>query len=758
MENFYLILVVILFALAISDLIVGVSNDAVNFLNSALGSKVAPRYVIMIIASVGIVVGTTFSSGMMEVARKGIFHPDQFVFAEIMIIFLAVMFTDIMLLDVFNTFGLPTSTTVSIVFEILGAAVAISLIKISSLGQDAGTLSQYINSASALAIITGILLSVFIAFSVGAIIQYITRFLFTFNYKRTYKYFGALWGGFAITAITYFILIKGAKGSSFITPENLEWIKANTMLIITGSFVGWTLILQVFYWLFKLDSLKIIVLVGTFALAMAFAGNDLVNFIGVPLAGLKSFQVFQATPDADPSTLAMTALTAKVKSNTYLLLIAGLIMVITLWLSKKARSVTETEINLSRQSTGAERFGSTMFSRTLVRRAINISKTVDRITSPRVKRFIEKRFNPEDYERLVRNRKDAPSFDLVRASVNLTVASVLIAFATSLKLPLSTTYVTFMVAMGSSLSDKAWGRESAVYRITGVITVIGGWFFTALTAFTVSFIIASIIHFGGIIAISVFAIIALLFIIKTHALHKKRLSKQAAEKTMAEEELGEENIHQRCSSEVNRMLDSVIKVYNETIIGISKEDRKNLKKVCDLVEELNHEAKHLKNNVHNTLMQLQEDSAETGHYYVQVIDYLREMAHSLTFISNPSYEHIDNNHKPLIEEQIVELNKLKEEITLLFTQTMHTIEFNEFDNVDNIINKQMEIFDIIKEDRKTQIKRIKKKDTGTRNSILYLGLLNESKNLLLHTINLLKSQRDFATSRGISTPDIPEQI
>jgi phosphate/sulfate permease len=373
MENFYIILIVVLFALAISDLIVGVSNDAVNFLNSAIGSKVAPRYIIMIIASAGILIGTTFSSGMMEVARKGIFHPDQFYFSEIMIIFLAVMLTDVVLLDVFNTLGLPTSTTVSIVFELLGAAVAVALIKIKSLGLSIGDLNVYINSGKALAIISGILLSVVIAFTVGSLVMYITRLVFSFDYKKTFKYFGAIWGGIAITAITYFILIKGAKGSSFLNENTTDWISNNSSLIIVYSLIGWTILLQLLYWVVKLDILKMIVLVGTFALAMAFAGNDLVNFIGVPLAGLKSFQAFIADPGSDPDGFLMVALTGKAKANTYLLLIAGLVMVVTLWFSKKARKVTETELNLSRQSSGSERFSSSILSRTIVRTAMDIS-------------------------------------------------------------------------------------------------------------------------------------------------------------------------------------------------------------------------------------------------------------------------------------------------------------------------------------------------------------------------------------------------
>ncbi len=743
MENFYIILVVVLFALAISDLIVGVSNDAVNFLNSAIGSKVAPRYIIMIIASLGILIGTTFSSGMMEVARKGIFHPDQFYFSEIMVIFLAVMLTDVVLLDIFNTLGLPTSTTVSIVFELLGSAVAVALVKIKHLGQTAGDLAMYINSGKALAIISGILLSVVVAFTVGAIVMYLTRLFFSFNHAKTFKKFGAIWGGIAITAITYFMLIKGAKGSSFLTDTTTEWINGNTTLIILYSFIGWTILLQLFYWIVRLNILKMIVLVGTFALAMAFAGNDLVNFIGVPLAGLKAFQSFIAEPGANPDSFSMVALTGKSQANTLILLIAGLVMVITLWLSRKARKVTETEVNLSRQGAGSERFGSSMLSRTLVRGAMDLSNAVDKITPKKLKKGIAKRFDDSDYRKSLKDMKDAPSFDMVRASVNLTVASILISFATSLKLPLSTTYVTFMVAMGSSLADKAWGRESAVYRITGVVTVIGGWFMTAFTAFTVAFIIALLISWGGAIAIGVFILIALYTVYRTHASFNKKQASENKVKRLSDEVLHSDNIMTKCSLEVRNMLKAVANVFSETVVGLTNEDRKMLKNICKEVDDLNLEAKYLKNNVHNTLSKLKEEEGETGHFYVQVIDYLREMAHALTFISHPSYDHVDNNHKPLLKIQIDELDELQNSTNELFNAIIETIEKSDFGKIPDLIEKQQSILDSIGSCRKKQIKRIKNEQAGTRNSILYLGILNEIKNFLLQSINLVKAQRDF---------------
>ena len=432
MENYYLIIVLVLMGLAVLDLVVGVSNDAVNFLNSAIGSKVAPRYIIMIIASIGIVIGATFSSGMMEVARKSIFHPDQFFLPELMMIFLAVMITDVLLLDIFNTFGMPTSTTVSLVFELLGAAVAISLIKISNNGESFANLSNYINSAKALAIISGILISVVVAFLAGSIIQYITRIIFTFQYEKNFKYFGSIWGGIALTAITYFILMKGVEGSPIIKPEVMAYIKSHTTTILMYMFVLWTVIFQICISILKWNTLRFVVLVGTFALALSFAGNDLVNFIGVFMAGLKSYQIHIANPGIPADQLLMTDLTKPVATNIFYLMIAGLIMVITLWLSRKARTVTETEINLSRQDTGTERFGSTQLSRSIVRVFRNLSRDTEKVLPKSVNRFLESRFTP--VKSTGKRMADAPSFDLIRASVNLTVASILISSATSLKL------------------------------------------------------------------------------------------------------------------------------------------------------------------------------------------------------------------------------------------------------------------------------------------------------------------------------------
>jgi len=742
MEIYYLIIVVVLFALAISDLIVGVSNDAVNFLNSAIGSKAGSFKLIMIIAAAGVLFGATFSSGMMEVARKGIFHPGQFAFSEIMIIFLAVMLTDVVLLDLFNTFGLPTSTTVSIVFELLGAAVAVSIIKITGLGHDISSMGSYINSSSALLIISGILLSVFVAFTIGVIIQWLVRIMFTFNYEKTYKYFSAFWGGIAITIITYFILIKGAKGSSFLSNEAVSWIRENTWMILSVSFVLWTGVLQLLMMIFRLNVLKFTVLFGTFALAMAFAGNDLVNFIGVPLAGFESFKAFSASILSNPSEFFMSSLGGPIKTPTYFLLLAGLIMVVTLRLSKKARSVTATTIDLSRQDAGHERFETSALARNIVRGSINIHNVFSKITTGAYKRFIDHRFSPKSF--MERKKKENISFDLVRASVNLVVASALIALGTSLKLPLSTTYVTFMVAMGTSLADRAWGRESAVFRISGVITVIGGWFFTALSAFTAAFLMAWLIHLGGIIAIALLVGIAGFFIFKTHTVHKKRDEKQ---KKILEEEIDGEvngtNILKACNKNVFKTLSEVSELYNQSLIALAELKRKKIKKVLKEVAELNKYTKRLKDNLSKTILKLQEDDIETGHYYVQVLDYLRETAHCLTFISAPIFEYIDNNHPPLNEDQVEDIHKFLKEMNGFFNQVLMIIKGKEFKKLDKVNESQNVLIENITRLKKKQLKRIKNQESGTKNSILYLNVLTESKNLLLYIVNLLKANRDF---------------
>ena len=741
METVFIILIVILVVLAVSDLIVGVSNDAVNFLNSAIGSKAAPFWIIMIVASLGIVFGATFSSGMMEVARKSIFHPEMFSFTNIMIIFLAVMLTDIILLDTFNTFGLPTSTTVSIVFELLGAAVAVAILKIADSEAGLTSLGEYINSGKALLIIAGILLSVVVAFTIGAIIQYLVRIVFSFNYEKSYKYYGALWGGIAITAITYFILIKGAKGASFMEDSMKEWIKTNTLQIIFISFITWTIILKLLQIFTKVNILKMIILVGTFALAMAFAGNDLVNFIGVPLAGVKSYEAWHAAGNLNPDGFSMAILSEKVKTPTLYLLIAGLIMVITLWLSKKARSVTATTLNLSKQDQqGKEQFESSVFSRYIVRQTIKVSTAIKYIVPVPVQESIKKRFDVPKKER--KNDKSV-SFDLVRASVNLTVASILISFATSLKLPLSTTYVTFMVTMGTSLADGAWGRDSAVYRVSGVMTVIGGWFFTAFIAFTVAFLVAMSIYYVGFAMVPVLLILAAFILIKSKSVHKNRTAKDDDALKEEDEEFEHVNILEACSINVINTITNISDIYSKAVTAVATEDRKTLKKLSQKVQKLNDKAKSLKDSLEGTIQELQDDSIETGHYYVQVLDYLREIAHAITFIIRPSYQHFDNQHTGFSEIQITELKELEQLLQDLLNEILEIIKNTRFENIDDALKHQQKLLDAIDKFRRNQIKRIKAAQSGTKNSLLYLGILSETKNMVLDIVNLLKSQRDF---------------
>ncbi len=744
MNNIYLIFIILLFFLAVSDLMVGVANDAVNFLNSAVGAKAGSLKTILIVASVGVLVGATFSSGLMEIARKGLFYPGQFSFSEVVTIFLAVMITDVILLDLFNTFGLPTSTTVSIVFELLGASVAVAVIKITGAGQNLAEIGQYINSAKALAIISGILISVAIAFSVGALIQYITRILFTFNIRYNLKYYASIWGGLAITGITYFILIKGAKGASFITQENLDFIQHHTSSIMLVSFVAWTILLQLLLLLFRINILKIIVLTGTFALAMAFAGNDLVNFIGVPLAGLKAFQLFSAVPGADPATFMMTGLANDVKTDTFMLLLAGVVMVITLWTSKKARSVIETSVDLSRQSEGSERFNSSILSRNLVRGTINLASAIGRFTPSGMNQWIEHRFDAPD-KITMEQMPEGAAFDMLRASVNLVVASMLIALGTSLKLPLSTTYVTFMVAMGTSLSDRAWGRESAVYRITGVLSIIGGWFFTALAAFIVSMIAATFLYFSGLIGAFALLLLTGFLVYRTHRIHVQRTNDKIADDLENDitEEFSSETLIQKCSLTLHQVLGNSLSILNEVLMGLMDEDRKKMKNAKHGSEELNVNTKRLKFHISPTLAKLNDESIESGHYYVQAIDYLREISHCISFIVLPTYEHVENNHKPLIPVQIEELSRINGEVSILYSEIMRMLRSKNFEDFDMIAERQHSIQRIIEETRKKQIKRIKSSETGTRNSILYLNILSEIKNLSLFAVNLLKATRDF---------------
>ena len=732
MDSIFTIIVIILLALAVSGLVVGVANDAVNFLNSALGSKAAPRYVILIVASVGIIIGALTSSGMMEVARSGVFYPSEFTFSEVMMLFLGVMFANVLLIDLFNTFGLPTSTTVSLVFGLLGAAMAVSTVKIAADSSlTFADMSRFINSGKAMAIIFAIVISVAIAFVCGSVIMYITRIIFSFRYHSVFNKFGALWCGIAFAAISYFAVFKGLKGTSLISPALLDFAHHNPWTFILSLWAGWSVLMFILQHVFKVQILRITVLAGTFSLALAFAGNDLVNFIGAPIAGYDSYKIALSTGNMD---MMMGDLSKPVVANFGFLILAGLIMVATLWFSKKAKTVTETEINLARQDEGGERFGSTFVSRALVGAAMSFNKNYQRLVPARMQVAIERRFRP------VAIANNA-SFDLIRATVNLTVASLLISMATSLKLPLSTTYVTFMVAMGSSLADRAWGRESAVYRITGVLTVIAGWFFTALIAFIIAYGVTLLLMYGGTVAIIAITALCVFLMIQSSVLHKKRAAKD--ELKDAPIATDRENIMARCANEVGETMEKVTRIYSETLQGVSSENRKQLKMAVRESEELYRQASERKYEMLPMIQKLQDNDIDTGHYYVQVVDYLNEVTKALVHITRPCFTHIDNHHEGLTKAQVEDLSEINEKVSTIYHKINHMLRNNDFRDIELILQLRDALFDSLAAAIKNQIRRIKTRSTSTKASMLYLNILNETKTMILQSRNLLKSQKYF---------------
>jgi len=749
--SIYIFFLIVLFLLAISDLMVGVANDAVNFLNSAIGSKVATRRVIMIVASIGIITGALFANGMMEVARKGLFLPQYFLFTEIILIFMAVMFTDILLLDFFNTFGLPTSTTVSLVFGLLGAGVGMAFLKVGD-GvtimvdgvEKIAQIGDFINSSKALVIISSILLSVVFSFVFGIIIQWISRLIFTFNIEKTIKYYGSIWGGIGISAITFFMLIKGVKDASFMTPEIYASIKENTIFIIGLSFVFWTLLLQFLNWIFSVNPLKVVVLAGTFALAMAFAGNDLVNFIGVPLAGYEAFKLFAANGGND---LLMGGLLGDIITPSYFLIGAGVIMLIVLWFSRKAQTVIETSLNLSRQEEGNERFGSSAFSRVLVRKVVNTGTFFSQVIPQSVIDKIGKRFDTSDLEERTKKDPNPPMFDMVRASVNMMVASILIAIGTSYKLPLSTTYVTFMVAMSTSLVDGAWGRDSAVYRITGVFTVIGGWFITGFAAFSVAFLLSIFMGWAQLLGVISLVVFVIFSFYRTNITHKRREKDQLETAEDVEENRSVTTLFEKCNSGIRKTLNTVTDLYSETINHLIKEDHKELKKQLKISTQLEEKLNNKRNKLYQTIPSLPvSESIEATHFYILTLDYLKELTHCTTFLIEPVYNHVDNNHKPLIESQAEELIQLTNAFNKFMKLVLGSLDDNSQEKLDKINEEQAKILLIIKESRKNLIKTIKRKEVGTKTSMLVLGILNETRNILIYAVNMMRIQNDFTVT------------
>lgn len=731
----FLGIVILLGCFAIFDLIVGVSNDAVNFLNSSIGSRVAPRHIIMIIASLGILAGVTFSGGMMEVARKGIFHPHFFTMPELLFIFLAVMLTDIILLDLFNTHGLPTSTTVSIVFELLGAAVAASIIKILAAGHDLPTVINYINTSKAATIIFGILLSVAVAFICGAVVQYLSRLLFTFDYKKKLKRFGAIWGGIALSVITYFILVKGAKGSTIISPENAQWILSHAAIIFLIIIPVLAILLQILLFM-KINIFKPIVLIGTFALAMAFAANDLMNFIGVPMAGYHAFQ--EAMSSEAPLTMTMDALGKKVPTETLLLLLAGAIMVITLWISRKARTVTETEVNLGQQHEGDERFGSTPMSRFIVTTVRNSLSAIRSIFPQRTQSWYKNRTNLAQGE-IETDQDNRPKFDLLRASVNLMVASAVISYATSQKLPLSTTYVTFMVAMGTSFADRAWGRESAVYRVTGMLTVIGGWFTTALLAFSFSALFAAVIFYGELIGILALLIICALIVLKNRKVHIRKRESISDEKVFNLKKVTDLQdtiftTFEHMSYLLKRLRISIDNAFE----GLFLQDKHKLQKEKGQTKKIQRWVNIITANIFKALRLMQKDDISVSYRYGQTIRRLQKLADGHRDIVLRSYVHISNHHKGLLDVQVDELRKIKAILIEVLSEVEIIFSHRQLEKAEDIERQIVELRKLAGQFHEIQMERVQSGESKTRLTILYYSLIGNAIMLTKQNIKLLE--------------------
>lgn len=746
METIYLCIIIFLFILAVFDLWVGVSNDAVNFLNSSIGAKAAPFKMIIAIAALGVFCGAIMSNGMMEIARHGIFHPQYFYFTELICIMLAVMVTDVVLLDVFNSLGMPTSTTVSLVFELLGGTVALALVKSLS-GDAAIPFAEMLNTDKAFSVILGIFVSVAIAFFFGALVQWITRLIFTFNYKHNLSWTIGIFGGIAATAIVYFMIIKGVKDLSFMTPENKLWTKEHTKDIILLCLLGFTALMQILHFL-KVNVLKIIVLMGTFALAMAFASNDLVNFVGVPLAGYSSFMDYIANGQAiGMDQYLMGALNEPAKTPPIFLLMAGLIMVFSLIKSKKAQNVVKTSLNLSRQEEGEEMFGSSPLARKIVQWSMSVSNFAVRTTPAPIKNWIGSRFNKEE---LI--MEEGASFDLVRASINLVLAGLLVALGTSLKLPLSTTYVTFMVAMGTSLSDNAWGRESAVFRITGVISVIGGWFITAGVAFAVCFITALIMHFGGIVAMVLLVGLSIFLLLRNNLNYGKKKQNEKDDllfsKIMATKDneeawtLLKKHVRNTVSSEVE-FTSSCFMQMTQAFIS---EDHKSIRKAGIALENERNKFKKIKRRELLGLHKIDPSIAITHNTWFHLLsNNTNQLMYCLKRMYEPCREHLDNKFNPLPQECIDEFTPLRSRLIELMNDTQVIISANNLDAIGNLvsqINKLRLGFSQALESHAIRIQESKSR-SYLNIYIVYMNMLQESQQLAFTLKQLIKAVYKF---------------
>ncbi len=757
METIYLGIVIFLFMLAVFDLLVGVSNDAVNFMNSAVGAKVAKFKTIIIIASLGVFIGALLSNGMMDIARHGIFQPINFNFYEIMCILLAVMVTDVVLLDVFNTLGLPTSTTVSMVFELLGGTFILAILKI--MGDETGmlTLGNLMNTEKALSVIMGIFLSVAIAFIAGTVVQYLSRLIFGFNYKKHLSWTIGIFGGIAVTSLSYFILIKGLNTAPFMTPESLAWIEKNTTALVIGCFVFFTLLMQILHWC-KVNVFKIIVLLGTFSLALAFAGNDLVNFIGVPLAGFSAYTDYVANANGTSIyDFMMGSLMSSAKTPIIFLFLSGCVMVYALATSKKAKNVIKTSVELARQEEGDEMFGSSAIARSIVRRANNINDFLKRVIPGKTRRWIDSRFNKDEII-----LADGAAFDMVRASVNLVLSGLLIVIGTNMKLPLSTTYVTFIVAMGSSLADRAWSRESAVYRITGVLSVIGGWFVTAFVAFTVCALVTIIMYYTSFVGMVAFTIIAVVLLVRSNIKYSKK------EKAEQQDDAFKRMMSSRDKNEILSLLrshvketltDSIAFVKNAFIQitdGFIHEDLRLLRKEMNAIDE---QKKMLKKRRRKELLGLRRVpttiAIEKNTWFHLGSNSCEEMLYCLKRICEPCKEHVDNNFNPVSKECVAEFLPVRNELCALMEQTRETIINDHYDDADEILAKGDELKNKISAMRKQQMNRMQESDsTRLQVSLVYLNILQESQELVSIWRHLLRASRFF---QGDYVPQEPTQ-
>ena len=733
-EIYYQVMLAILALLAVSGLYVGVTNDAVNFLNSALGSKAASFRTVLIVASIGILVGALTSSGMMDVARHGMFHPQLFNFQDVMYLYVGVMFANVILLDLYNSLGLPTSTTVSLIFCLLGSAVAVALFKI---GSDPNIhledLGSFLNTTKAMGVVSGILLSVILAFVSGTFVMWISRLLFSFRYMKMLRRLGAVWCGMSLTSILYFAVFKGLKsqlaGTAFV-----EWVNEHLVLTLAGVWVVCALVLF-FLQLFRVNILRITILAGTFSLALAFAGNDLVNFIGVPIAGLEAYSV-----SGGDVNMAMTALAepATGGSNTIYIVISGIIMVATLWTSRKAMSVSQTELSLTSADGGGEQqYSSSLFSRAVVRAAINVSRVLDKVIPEKTKNFIEKRFEYADIE-----HSGAP-YDMIRSTVNLTTASLLIALGTSLKLPLSTTYVCFMVAMGSSLADKAWGRESAVYRITGVMTVVMGWFVTGFGGFIIAFALGLLLMWGEVWAFGAITLLCVYMFIHSNFMPKKE--KKENKKSDAQMR---ENLVDNTMTTVSETVKATTRIYNRTIVALMTENRKALKDLATEASEMYEENRRMKYSIAHTLRTTYGSDLNLSLYYVQILDYLNEMTKSLVHITRPSFEHIDNNHQGLNRIQSDTLMSINADVNEIYSRIIYMFTSSDFSTIDEVLTMRDNLFERLAQSTKEELARINTGESNSRAGMLFLGIISETKTMVLQSRNLLKSRRYFIEQEG----------